>query len=170
MAGNKYLSNNGGVLTEVIANQSSAGAGDAGKITALDATGKLDSTFMPIGLVAEVDTITASETLAAGDFVNIWISTGAKVRKADATVAGKEAHGFVLAAVTSGNPATVYRASQSNTQKTGMTPGAKQYLSTTAGGTTETAPSASGNAVQFIGMAISATAMVFIPSPPIVLA
>jgi hypothetical protein len=170
MAGNKYLSNNAGVLTEVIANQSSAGAGDAGKIPALDVTGKLDSTFMPVGIVSEADSIVTSENLAAGDFVNIWNSSGAKARKADATVAGKEAHGFVLAAITSPAAATVYRISQNNTQKTGMTPGAKQYLSTTAGGTTETAPSASGNAVQFLGVAKSATEMIFLPYPPIVLA
>ena len=170
MAGNKYLSNNSGVLTEVIANQTSAGAGDAGKIPALDATGKLDSTLMPVGLVSETDSIVTSENLAAGDFVNIWASTGVKARKADATVAGKEAHGFVLAAVTSPAAATVYRISQNNTQLTSMTPGAKQYLNTTAGGRTETPPAASGNAVQFLGIAKSATEMIFIPYPPIVLA
>src|SRR5512143_1765954 len=98
MAGDKYLYNNVGALTEKAAIQSSAGAGDAGKIPALDAAGRLDNSMMPVGLGAETDVITTSEALSAGDFVNIWASTGTKVRKADATTAGKEAHGFVLSA------------------------------------------------------------------------
>lgn len=170
MAADKFIYNNAGVLTEKAALQSSAGAGDAGKIPALDATGKLDNTLMPVGIGTESDIIVASEALAAGDFVNIWSSTGVKVRKADATTAGKEANGFVLAAVTLGGNATVYRISQTNTQLTGMTPGAKQYLATTAGGRTETAPSATGNAVQFLGYAKSATELIFAPNDPIILA
>lgn len=148
----------------------SAGAGDATKIPALDGTGKLDMSVMPVGLGAETDIITASEALAAGDYVNIWDSTGAKVRKADATVVGKEAHGFVLAAVASAAAATVYRGSQSNTQRTGMTPGQRQYLSTTPGASTPTPPAASGNVVQFLGVAISATALDFMPGQPTILA
>jgi len=170
MAGNKYLKQVNGVPTEEVAIQSSVGAGDAGKIPALDLAGKLDVTMMPVGIAAETDLIVASENLSAGDFVNIWSSTGVKARKADATVAGKEAHGFVLAAVTSGQNATVYRASQSNTGLTGMTPGAKQYLATTAGGRTETAPSGSGNVIQILGVAKSATELIFAPSCPITLA
>src|SRR3954462_1256812 len=108
MAGDKYLYNNTGTITEKASVQSSAGAGDAGKIPALDSAGRLDSSFMPVGIAADTASITASEALAAGDLVNIWNSTGAKVRKADATTAGKEAHGFVLAAVSSSATATVY--------------------------------------------------------------
>jgi hypothetical protein len=166
----KYLFQNGGVITEKSALASSAGAGDAGKIPALDPTGRLDSTMMPVGIGAEVDVIAASENLAAGDFVNIYANSGVKCRKADATISGKEAHGFVLSAVTSGQNATVYRISQSNTQLTGMTPGARQFLATTAGGRTETAPNASGNVVQILGVAKSATELIFQPGCPIVLA
>ena len=107
MAGNKYLTNNAGTITEVASLQSSAGAGDAGKIPALDAAGRLDNSMMPSGIGADTASVTSSENLAAGDLVNIWNSTGAKVRKADATTAGKEAHGFVLSAVTSPAAATV---------------------------------------------------------------
>jgi hypothetical protein len=149
---------------------SSSGAGDAGKIPALDTTGRLDSTFMPVGVNQEVDTIPATENLAAGDFVNIYASNGIKCRKADATTAGKEANGFVLSAVTSPANATVYRISQSNTQLSGMIPGVKQFLATTAGGRTETVPSASGNVIQCLGIAKSATELIFMPSDPIVLA
>lgn len=102
--------NASGVLDSTIVNSktSSAGAGDSGKVVALDGAGRIDSTMMPVGIGADTASITASEALAAGDLVNIWNSTGAKARKADATVAGKEAHGFVLASVSNGASATVY--------------------------------------------------------------
>ena len=102
--------------------------------------------MMPVGIAADTKAITTSEALAAGDFVNIWNSSGAKVRKADASVAGKEAHGFVLAAVGSGNPATVYFEG-TNTQVTGATPG-PVFLSTTPGLSTSTSPSGAGNSLQ----------------------
>ena len=165
----KYLTQLNGVISEVVTNQTSAGAGDAGKIPALDSTGKLDMTMMPVGLGAETDTIVASENLAAGDMVNLWNSTGIKVRKADAST-NKPAHGFVLAAVASGADATVYRVSQLNNQITGMTIGATQFLSTTAGGRQETAPSVASQIVQVLGVAKSETEMIFAPQPPITLA
>ena len=96
MAGNKYLTQVGGVLTEVASNQSSAGASDAGKIPALDPTGRLDATMMPVGSGSEIDVVVTSEALAAGDFVNLWASTGVKARKADATVAGKSYYDTAL--------------------------------------------------------------------------
>lgn len=156
MAGDKYLYNNAGVLTEKASLQTSAGAGDAGKIPALDASGRLDSSMMPAGIGADTAAIATSESLAAGDFVNIYDNAGtANVRKADATTAGKEAHGFVLAAFTHPTTATVYFEGP-NTAVTGRTPGV-QYLATTAGTSTTTAPSGTGNVVQRIGVATSAT-------------
>lgn len=168
MAGNKYLSNNAGAITEVAAIQTSAGAGDVGKIPAVDVAGRLDTSFMPTGIAADTAAITASEALAAGDLVNVWNSTGAKVRKADATTSGKEAHGFVLAAVSSSATATVYFEG-TDTGVTSLTPGV-QYLSTTAGLSTSTAPSGSGNVVQRVGFATAAAALNFQSQPPIVLA
>ena len=169
MAGNKYLKNNAGTITEEAAIQASAGAGDAGKIPALDAAGRIDNSMMPTGIGADTSSIVSSENLAAGDLVNIWNNTGtANVRKADATVAGKEAHGFVLAAVTSPAAATVYFEG-SNTGVTGLTPG-PQFLATTAGLCTAAAPAASGNVVQRVGFATSATNVNFQSQTPVVLA
>lgn len=168
MAGDKYLYNNSGTMTERASIQSSAGAGDAGKIPALDAAGKLDTTMMPTGIAADVATVTASEALAAGDYVNIYESTGAKCRKADASTAGKEAHGFVLSAVSQSASATVYFEG-TNSQVTGQTAGVV-YLSTTPGLGTSTAPSGSGNIVQRIGFATGATAVNFQSQAPVVLA
>lgn len=161
--------NASGVLDTTIVNSktSSAGAGDSGKIPALDAAGRLDSTFMPVGIGADTASITTSEALAAGDFVNIWDSSGPKVRKADATTTGKEAHGFVLAGFGSAVSATVYFEG-TNTGVTGATPG-PVFLSTTAGLSTSTAPSTAGNVVQKLGVAISTTAVNFEPQQHIVL-
>jgi hypothetical protein len=167
MAGNKYLKNNSGTITEEAALQASTGVTDAGKIVALDSTGKLDNTMMPTGIGADTALIAATEAMAAGDFVNVYNSSGAKCRKADASTAGKEAHGFVLAAVDSGNNATVYFEG-TNTQVTGHTPGVV-FLSATPGLATSTAPSGSGNVVQRIGFATGATTINFQAQTPIVL-
>jgi hypothetical protein len=158
MAGKKYISLNNGRLQERAATDVSSGISNAGDIVALDASGRIDASMMPVGIGADTAIIQASEALAAGDFVNIHaVSGSARARKADASVSGKEAHGFILEAVASGANATVYFEGR-NTQVTGKTPGARQYLSaTTPGATTETPPSASGQVVQLVGVAVSDT-------------
>lgn len=168
MAGLSFLRLVSGRFTEILGLQSSAGAGDAGKIPALDSTGRIDPSMMPVGVVADTKAITTSEALAAGDYVNVWNSSGAKARKADATVQGKEVDGFVLASVLSGATATVYFEG-TNTQVSGQTVG-PVYLQTTAGLGGATVPSASGNVVQRIGVATSATEVNFERSEPVTLA
>lgn len=168
MAAKKFLRNIAGTITEIFGVVTSAGAGNDGDIPALDSTGRLDISLMPVGIGADTKVIVASEALAAGDFVNVWNSTGAKVRKADATTDGKKAHGFVLASVLSAGNATVYFEG-TNTQVTGQTPG-DVFLTTTAGIASATAPSASGNVVQRVGVALSATEISFEPTQQIVLA
>ncbi len=163
--------NASGVLDLSIVNgkASSAGVGDAGKLVALDGSGRIDNSMMPTGLGADTKVLTASEALSAGNLVNIWNDAGTtKVRKADATTAGKEAHGFVLAAAASGASATVYFEG-ANTGVTGLT-GGNVFLSTTAGGCTNTAPSGSGNVVQRVGIATAATELNFEAQQPIALA
>jgi hypothetical protein len=163
----KYIANVAGQMTEVSGLVASAGAGDAGKIPQLDGTGRIDSSMMPVGVSADTQVITTSEALAAGDWVNIWNSTGAKARKADATVSGKEAMGFVLSAFGSAASATVYFEG-TNTQVTGQTAG-KVFLSTTAGAGQAAAPSAAGNVVQVVGFATSTTTVNFQSNPSILL-
>ena len=147
----------------------STGAGDAGKPIAADSTGKLDSSFLPSGVGADTQVVQASEALNAGHFVNIY-DGGAGVfrcRKADASTSGKEANGFVLAAVSSGSNATVYQVGSANNQLSGLTP-SKYYLSTTtAGGVQTTIPTGSGQVVQELGVASSATTLVFTPKAAI---
>lgn len=163
--------NASGVLDQSIVNAvtASAGAADSGKVAALDAAGRLAANMMPVGITPETASLVTSENLAAGDFVNIWNNASvATARKADATTAGKEAHGFVLAATTSPAAATVYLEG-SNTAVTGKTPGV-QYLQTTAGTAGTTVPSLTGNVVQRLGVATSATSINFEPAQPITLA
>lgn len=150
-----------GVPTEVEASASSAGAGDAGKIVALDGTGRVHTSMMPVGIGADTNTVDASEALGAGDLVNIWDDAGTpKARLADAS-GDKQADGFVLVAVAMDDPAEVY-SEGTNDQLSGMTGGVEQYLSAaTPGGVTATPPTGSGNLVQRVGKAFSATALNF---------
>jgi hypothetical protein len=148
----------------------SAGAADAGRIVQLDGSGRIDSTMMPTGIGADTASVIASEALAAGDLVNIWNSSGsARVRKADAATSGKEAHGFVTAAVASGASATVHFEGTDG-QLASMTPGVQFLSATTPGRTVASAPTAAGQVVQRVGFAISATAMNFQAHDPILLA
>jgi hypothetical protein len=165
----KFLTNAAGVLQEVAA-ATDGGAGNANKIPQLDGVGRLTSAMMPAGLGADVGIILASETLVAGDFVNIWDNVGvANVRKADASTAGKEAHGFVLAGFAGAANATVYFEGV-NDQLTAMTPGRAYLSAAQAGKAVAAAPSATGNAVQYLGVAISATEINFEAAQPIILA
>lgn len=167
MTGIAYLKlDSSGVLIEERALDTSSGAGDATRVPALDANGKLAVGFMPTGVGVDTVAVTTSEVLSAGDFVNLWNSTGIKARKADATTVGKEAHGFVIAGFGSGASATVYLSGE-NTAVSGLTVGAMQFLSATAGGRTETAPTTATQVVQRLGVAISATAIAFKPTAPI---
>lgn len=160
--------NGSGILDDSIINATVSSS--ANKIVKLDASGKLDVTVMPTGIGADTASIVASEALAAGDLINIWNDAGtAKVRKADASTAGKEAHGFVLAAVSASANATVYFEG-SNTQCTGLTPGVQFLSAATAGKTVSTAPTGAGKAVQRVGFAISATTLNFDACDPIILA
>ncbi len=168
MAGNKYLATIAGQLAEVQAIQSSAGAGDAGKIPAVDSTGRLDVTFMPVGIVPEVKLLATSENLTAGNLVNIYDNTGTPTaRKADQSN-GRIANGFVLVGTTSPAVATVYLES-TITGLSALTAGTPMYLGI-AGLSTATAPSTSSYISQQIGTAISDTEISFKPYQAITLA
>ena len=165
----KYLKQSSGNIAEQEGLVTSGGAGDAGKIPALDPTGRLDPTLMPVGIVPETKLILASEALSASNVVNVWNDGGAwKVRKADATTSGKEVNGFVLEACDQGVEARIYFEGNI-TGLDGLTP-STYFLSTTAGAITATPPSSSGNIVQKVGKAISATELHFEPQDFIVLA
>lgn len=154
----KFLERNStsGKVTENEGLQTSAGAGDAGKIPALNASGQIDITMMPPGVGAATQLVLASENLSAGDFVNIYDNAGtANVRKADSTNS-RRANGFILATVTSGNNATVYFEGK-NDQLSGIVAGDRLYLGAT-GAVITTFPALPTNAIhQFLGVALNTT-------------
>lgn len=167
---NKFFTFLSGARQLVTAIATSAGVADANKIVSTNSTGRLDTTLMPPGLGLDTSSVIASETLAAGDFVNIYNNSGTRnMRKADASN-GRPAHGFVLASVTSGSTGTVYHSGE-NTAVSSLTPGAELYLSaTTPGGFTATAPTASGQIIQTLGYASSATSLNYEFDSPVLIA
>jgi hypothetical protein len=166
----KYLKNNSGQLAEVEATAVSTGATEAGKILALDGSGKLDVSVLPSGLGATTKVAATTENLSSGEIVNLFNDSGTvKARKADASN-GRRAHGFVLAATTSPANATVYL-DGTITGLTGLTPGAAYYLSgATAGAVTATAPTTASYISQEVGIALSSTELNFEENQPILLA
>lgn len=153
---NKYMTLVAGRDTLVEALTASAGSGDAGKIVALDNSGKLDPSLMPVGAGPDVSTIIASEALSAGDYVNIYNNAGTpNCRKADASN-DRPAHGFVLAGVSMSANATVFYEGP-NSGRSGLTIGSRYYLSTT-GNVSATPPVTPGSLIsQFLGIAVTAT-------------
>ncbi len=169
MAASKFLALVGGRIREVIATVASGGAVDDGKIVALGTDGRLDNSVLPVGVGVETKSIVASENLGAGNLVNIWNSGGQfRVRKADATTQGKEANGFVLSSVSSGQTAQVYLEG-TITGLAGLLPG-RYYLATTPGEIVDVPPSSSGNVVQYVGNAVSTTEITFEATDGVVLA
>lgn len=160
MSAKKYIKNSGGDLAEQAATVVSTGATNDGDIPALDSTGRLDLSLMPTGIGADVETVPASETIANGALVN-YFDSGAgvmKVRNADASVTTKRAWGFVLVGGAAAASLTVYFMGGRNTAVSGLTPGARYFLSdVTPGGFVTTAPSGSGKIAQGVGVAITAT-------------
>lgn len=162
MAGNKYLTigaNN--IPTMVAASQTSAGAGDAGKLVALNSSGLIDSTMLPSSTAV---TRTASENIAAGGLINEFLSTTIKVRNADNSTY-KPVHGYAPSAITSAASGPVYLfTGPAITGLTGLTVGGECFLDT-AGNITQTAPT-SAALLQKVGVAATSSSVDFMLGPP----
>lgn len=161
MAAQRFLTRIGGKTKQAQGKTVSTGAADAGALVALNDSGKLDESMMPLGIGAQVSILPASEALDAGDFVNIFDDAGtAKVRKADNSN-GRSADGFVSAAVASSGDATVHPLDGVNAAMTALSPG-KEYWLGTAGDVIEvpldeTDPLNANKVSQQLGKALSAT-------------
>lgn len=161
MAANKYLAIISGFVKEVFATITSSGVANANQIVALDSTGHLDPSVLPVGVGLEVISVVASESLSAGAFVNLWNNAGTlNARNADASSSSKPANGFVLAGFSSSATATVYLLGQTNTSMSSLTIGADYWLST-VGGVTTTPATTSGFINQYLGKAFSTTQLYF---------
>ncbi len=157
-----------GVWREILGVVTSTGSANGGDIPALDDTGHLDPSVMPVGYGADIKALAASEALTAGNLVSIWSNAGAEnVRKADASAEGKPCNGYVLDTVASGATVNVYFG-RKITGLSGIVPGQRYFLSTTPGGFTATPVTGAGRVDQFIGTGCSTTEIEFEPDDYIV--
>lgn len=157
----RYYYDTGGTPTGREATVVSTGAAEAGDIVALDGTGRLDITVMPLGVTAETTVCVAVEAIAQGEWVNLYLNGAVlNARLSDANN-GRPINGFVNANVILGGNATVYRISNKNSNCAGLTIGSKYYASETPGAITATPPSDAGDIIQYIGVAETATEIVF---------
>lgn len=175
MAGNTYLTRDATtqLAKEIAATQTSSGATNANQIVALASTGYLDPSLFPAGYGVAQLTLNTTEAVNAGALLNLWGGSGGTTpswRNANATDATKPAVAFTNAAASSGASCTGYFTGDLITGLSGLTIGTMYFLSTTAGGVVavSSAPSASGNLVQQIGMAVSTSSIIFNYTPGII--
>ncbi len=95
MAGNKYLQLQSGSYVETAAIQTSAGAADAGKIAALDSSGKFDASMLPAGGATAFSALTSATNTAAA----MVVGTGASLAASGS--------GTIAATSCTGNAATL---------------------------------------------------------------
>jgi hypothetical protein len=166
-----FLARVGGRIQQLFAITTSAGAADADKIPALGSDGRLDISMMPVGVGANVVVATASESLSAGRFVNLFVDAGVlKMRLADNSN-GRPAWGYVREAVAADASGSAYRLNTVNANLTGLTPGSDYWLGT-AGGLIATAldpETDAGKVDQYLGMSSSATELVTVEHAPVYL-
>lgn len=157
-----------GRVAEQVATVTGGTVSQAGQIVGLDGSGRLDPTIMPVGVVADTYSGTAGEALTAGDLV--YINSSGNVARASANAGGNDAMGFVLTSVSNAAQALVYLEGR-NTSLSGLTVGARYYLSdTTPGGITDTPVTGSGKRHQYVGKAITTTSLSFEADDGILLA
>ena len=159
-----FLARVAGKTKQLLAVIVSVGAGDAGKIVGLGSDGRLDASVMPVGIGADTTQAVASEALGAGKYVQYHNNAGVFSARLADNSNGRQADGFVLAAVASAATATVYPLDGTNAQQTGLTIGSRYWLGT-AGGVTDTpldeTDVANANKIsQYLGVAKSATELV----------
>jgi hypothetical protein len=153
---NKFLSIGPENIEESQAATISLGLPTANTIISTGPNGKLHPSFLPTGVGPDLLVAPATENLSAGDYVNIWDNGGTQsVRLADRSN-GRQAHGFVKAAVNSGDLAEVFFEG-ANDALSGLTPSARYFLGTNGNPVT---PGPTGPGLwQFLGIAVSATAI-----------
>lgn len=154
-----YRDSTSGFVQEAQPQTTSAGAGSANLLFQLDSTGRIDPSFMPVGVTADVFNANASGALSAGDFV--YVTSGGLISRASAASAGNASIGYTLLSVLTGAAAVCYFSGR-NTGVTGITVGSRYYLSdTTPGGNTATPVVGSGKLHQLVGYGITTTSIIY---------
>lgn len=156
--GDQNIANVGNVdLDEVHADDASItiGSTDDDIHIAMDGNPDADDSYSGITL----RDLNAGETITQWDLV-YFDATDSEWKQADADASGEwPCRAMATAAGTDGNELIVLTQGVIENTSWDWTVGATLYLSDTAGGITETAPSTSGDCVQVIGWAISADAI-----------
>ena len=115
-------------------------------------------------------TLTASEPIDAGNFVNIYDSgSGPRIRQADASNPSRFANGFVQTAFATSDSGLVYFFGINTFPLLNATAGQVWLSSSTPGWYTYTAPTASGSIVQPLGPIINTVGLIFFPQPWVLL-
>jgi len=137
MAAKSFIRLVAGKLKAIQATVISSGAGNDGDLLALDATGKIDTSVLPVGVGPDTKVLPVSEVagIGVGDYVNIFDNAGTESVRLSDNSNGRAAHGFVKAAFADAANATVYFEG-SNTDLSGLTSG-RVYLGV-AGGVIQT--------------------------------
>lgn len=172
MAAPKYLAWLSGRRSEVTALQTSAGAGDADKIVATGPGGTLDPSLMPPGIVPDQFAGTSNGAITIRDLCSVDLTTGL-ISRASAAAGGKQCDGWAQSSVATGQPITIQLEGKL-TGLSGLTPGARYFLSDSTPGSYMIAPgpvtTTAGKLAQYIGTAMSATVLNFEPEDSTVLA
>lgn len=156
----KYIALVSGIETEVEGTVTGGAVGQAGKIPALDGTGRLDASLMPVGVAPDVYVGSAFETLSPSNPF-VYIKSDGTVANASGASGGNPCVGFVLLGAAAAAQATVHFEGRV-TGLSGLTVGSRYYLSDTVpGGLTLTPVSGSGKLHQYLGRAISTTTLSF---------
>lgn len=147
------------LLGEGTSNVSFATVGTAGRV--LTDNGASDPTFQAPTATPNTITVLASASIAAGALVNIYDNAGtANIRPADNTSSSTPANAFAPSAISSAASGIVVPFHGPISGLSGLTPGTNYFLGT-SGGLTTTAPSTSGDVIQTVGIAITASTFQF---------
>ncbi len=167
----KYLQRtNTGEVQEKLSVEESSGAVDAGKLVALDSSGRLTNSVMPDGTGSEQITAVATEAIPAGSVVNLWDNGGVLSARLANAATRLRAIGFVTETKSSGQTITVL-IEGSVTGLSSIVPATPYYLSATVPGAfTATAPNTPGHISQEIGVGVTTTSVTFEPATPIKIA
>jgi len=160
MAAEKYIALVNGVLTEVSATVTGGTAAQDGKVPALDSTGRIDQSLMPVGVTPDTYVGTASEALnPVNPFV--YVKADGTIANASGTSGGNPCTGFILSSAAQNAQATVFFEGRV-TGLTGLTAGARYYLSdATPGGITASPVSGTGKLHQYLGRALTTSNLTF---------
>ena len=142
--------------------------GQAGNIPALDNSGRIDPTLMPVGVVADTYSGTAFENIQNGAFV--YIRSDGQVANATGVPGGIEAMAFALVGVSTGQSVLVYFEGR-NTSLGSLTPGKRYYLSDSVPGGLTGVPIVGADKIhQYLGRAVTSNTLSFEPGESIILA